>query len=285
MRHAASRQGATAGLGEALSKPAGVVLVGYGAIGGAVVRIVAERGGADRFAAVAVRDAAAPRAGLPDGVRVLTDPAELAGLDAGLVIEVAGRDSVAPWGRAALAAGMDFAVSSTSAFTDAALLDELTRLARLSDRRLIIPPGALGGIDALAAASRMGLHRVEHSIIKPPRAWMGTAAESLCDLTSLQAPQTFFRGTAREAAARFPQNANVAMVVALAGMGPDQSQVALTADPSSPGNRHLIVAAGAFGAMTLQFDNAALPENPKSSATTALSLVRLIETNANGLVI
>ena len=74
-------------------------------------------------------------------------------------------------------------------------------------------------------------------------------------------------------------------MVALAGLGADRSIVTLTADPDSPGNRHLIVASGAFGAMTLKFDNAPLPENPKSSAMTALSLVRLIENMSVGRVI
>jgi len=37
--------------------------------------------------------------------------------------------------------------------------------------------------------------------------------------------------------------------------------------------------------MTLAFENAPLPDNPKSSAMTALSLVRLIENRAAPVVI
>lgn len=272
-------------MGKALSKCKGVVLVGFGAIGGAVARLLAERGSAGRIAAIGLRKTSAPPADLPAKVPVLTDPSQLAGIAAGLVVEVAGRSAVAPWGRAALGAGMDFAVSSTSAFTDAALLDELTQAARSHGAQLIIPPGALGGIDALSAAARMGLDLVEHRIAKPPGAWVGTEAETLCDLASLRAPQAFFHGTAREAAKRFPQNANVALVVALAGLGPDRTRVTLIADPNGAGNRHEIIAAGAFGRMALQFDNAPLAENPKSSAMTALSLVRLIENTSAALAI
>ena len=272
-------------MGGALIRQANVVLIGFGAIGSTVARLLQERGGAMRIAAIGLRESSQPRTGLPVGVPVLTHPSQLASVDAGLVVEVAGSNSVAPWGRAALGAGMNFAVSSVSAFTDATLLDELTHLAKAQGVQLIIPPGALGGIDALSAAARMGLEKVAHSIVKPPRAWIGTAAETFCDLSNLHAAQTFYEGTAREAAARFPQNANAALVVALAGLGPDHSRVTLTADPEIPGNRHLIVATGAFGSMTLQFDNAPLPGNPKSSAMTALSLVRLIENMAVGLVI
>ncbi len=272
-------------MGGALNRRDNIVLVGFGAIGSTLARLLQERGGATRVAAIGLRYSSQTRTGLPVGVPVLTHPSQLAAVDAGLVVEVAGRDAVAPWGRAALGAGKSFAVSSASAFVDDALLQELTELATTHEAQLIIPPGALGGIDALSAAARMGLDRVEHSIVKPPRAWIGTEAETLCDLPNLRAAQTFFEGTAREAAARFPQNANVALVVALAGLGADRSIVTLTADPDSPGNRHLIVASGAFGAMTLKFDNAPLPENPKSSAMTALSLVRLIENMSVGRVI
>ena len=61
--------------------------------------------------------------------------------------------------------------------------------------QLIVHPGALGGIDALAAARHMGLAEVEHRIVKPARAWAGTEAERLCPLDALTAPAAFFSGT------------------------------------------------------------------------------------------
>lgn len=263
----------------------GVVLVGFGAIGSAVARILTERGNADLIKAVALRDPGRLRPGLPEGATVIYDPIALAEIEAGMVVEVAGRDSVAPWGRAALSLGLCFAVSSTSAFSDISLLNELRAQATARSTQLIIPPGALGGIDALAAASRMGLAAVAHTITKPCAAWKGTEAERLCDLANLTTATTFFQGSAAEAAIRFPQNANVALVVALAGVGPESSQVALIADPGAPGNIHEITASGEFGQMTLRFQNKALAENPKSSAMTALGLVRLIENFHSSLVL
>ncbi len=262
-----------------------LVLVGFGAIGGAVARLLAARGAPVDLVAVALRDGSRARPDLPAGVPVLTDPADLPATGADLVVEAAGRDAVAPWALAALAAGIDVAVSSTSAFADGGLLDELSARARSSGAQLIVPPGALGGIDALAAAGRMGPVSLTHRIVKPPRAWAGTEAESLCDLAALTAPATFFEGSAGAAAARFPQNANVALIAALAGPGPEAARVALIADPAATANRHEIAAAGDFGRMTLAFENAPLPDNPKSSAMTALSLVRLIENRAAPVVI
>lgn len=262
-----------------------VVLLGFGAIGQAVARLLAERGAPARITAVAVRDARAPRAALPDGAALIDRPEGLAGLGADLLVEAAGRASVAPWARAALGAGIDCAISSVSAFAEPALLDELTACAGRTGARLIVPAGALGGIGALASAARMGLEHVEHRIVKPPRAWAGTEAETLCDLAALTAPAVFFTGGASEAAARFPQNANVAMITALAGLGAEHTVITLVADPGAPVNRHQITASGAFGELMLAIESNPLPENPKSSAMTALSLVRLIENRDLALVI
>lgn len=264
-----------------------VILLGWGAIGTAVARLLADSGSDARIVAVAARDVAKARArgGLPEGARLVSDPSELPPVDADLIVEAAGRDSVGPWARAALGAGVDFVVSSTSALADAEMLADLRALARSTGAQLIVHPGALGGIDALAAARYMGLTDVEHQIVKPPRAWAGTEAETLCNLDALDGPTAFFSGTAAEAAARFPQNANVALTTALAGIGPDRTRITLVADPAAALNRHEIAASGAFGTLEVRIANTPLPENPKSSAMTALNLVRLIENRAAGLVV
>lgn len=257
-----------------------LVLVGWGAIGATVVRLLSDRGAPVDLVAVGVRDAT--RA-LP--CPAITDPALLAGFRPDLVVEAAGRAAVVPWGMAALQAGADFAPASTSAFAEDGVLDRLVAVARDHGRQVLIPPGALGGMDALAAASRLPLRSVMHEITKPPAAWQGTGAEDLCDLSALAAARCFFEGSARAAAQQFPQNANVAMTCALAGLGPEATTLRLIADPAATGNRHRVVAVGDFGRMEITLDNAALAGNPKSSALTALSLVRLIENRAGVLVI
>lgn len=257
-----------------------LVLIGWGAIGQEVARILAARGSLVELVGVGLRDAARS---LP--YPVVTAPSELGALRPDLVVEVAGRAAVMPWGTAALQAGADFAPASTSAFARTEDLETLVDLARVARRQILIPSGALGGIDALSAASRMGLASVVHEVTKPALAWRGTEAENLCDLASLAAAHCFFEGPAREAARRFPQNANVALITALAGLGPDATYLRLIADPGATANRHRVCAQGDFGRMDITLDNAPLATNPKSSALTALSVVRLIENRANPLVI
>lgn len=262
-----------------------ICLVGWGAIGQRAAALLKERGASARIVGIAVRDPKEVEGTMPEGAVHLASPEALAATGATLVVEAASRESVLPFARAALAAGMDFAVTSTSALVEVAVLDELVELARRNGRKLIIPPGALGGIDALSAASRLGLDRVEHVITKPAKAWFGTPAEQCCRLAELQEAEVFFEGSAAEAATAFPQNANVAATTSLAGIGMERTRVRLVADPKAVENMHIIRAHGAFGTLEIRLQNRPLATNPKSSEMTALNLVRLIENRTAALVI
>ncbi|RYE31904.1 MAG: aspartate dehydrogenase [Hyphomicrobiales bacterium] len=265
-------------------RPLRLALIGWGAINRRVAELLAERSHADiGIVAVAVRNPAAA-SDIPSGAKLITTLGELAGLDLDLVVEAAGREAVGIWGEAALAAAPSFAVASTSAFCDDALLDRLIAAAESRGSQLLIPPGALAGIDGIAAASLLPLDEVIHRIVKPPAAWKGTSAEGLIALDEITEATAFFSGTAREAASRFPQNANVAVISALAGIGLDRTRVELVADPSAGGNGHELSARGAFGKLDIAIENRPLAANPKSSEMTALGLVKLIENRVRTLV-
>jgi aspartate dehydrogenase len=265
-------------------KPLRVALVGWGAINRRVAALLAERASAVTIAAIGVRDASAV-ADVPRGAAVLTEPRALRDRDLDLVVEAAGREAVASWGREALRHAGAFAVASTSAFCDVAVFDELAALAAAHGSQLVVPPGALAGIDALAAAAALPLDEVVHRIVKPPLAWRGTAAETLTALDTLAEPSTFFVGTAREAASRFPQNANATVITALAGLGLERTRVELVADPAAVGNVHRLEVRGAFGRLELSIENRPLAANPKSSEMVALGLVRLIESRTRPVAI
>ena len=284
---AASAADMTSGAGVASRrKPLRICFVGWGAVAQRASQLLLERNpGRVDLVGVAVRETTKPRPDVPENTRVILQPGQLEDMGLDLVVEAAGRESVREWAGAALRAGADFMIASTSAFSDEDLMSEIIALAEKSQRRVIMPPGALGGIDALSAAALAQLTHVTHAIIKPPSAWRSTKAAEAVDLDAIVEPVAFFEGTAREAADQFPRNANVAIISAMAGLGLDDTNVTLVADPNAKRNTHRIHADGEFGRLEICLENAALKSNPKSSEMTALNIVRAVENQINTLVL
>lgn len=269
---------------EAPKKPLRIALIGWGAVNRRVAELLVRRSAhAVAIVAIAARDAGRVTSS-PAGAEVLTTPERLASLDLDLILEAASRDAVAVWGYAALRSARGLVVASASAFCDQELLDGFLRVAEEHSSQLIIPSGALAGIDAISAASALPLDSVVHRIVKPAIAWCGTAAESLVDLRCLTGAVTFFSGTAREAAAKFPKSANSTVISALAGLGLDRTHVELVADHNVRSNVHTLTVMGSFGKLEIHLENRALESNPKSSEMTALSLVRIVENRVRTLV-
>ena len=114
---------------------------------------------------------------------------------------------------------------------------------------------------------------------------MGTAAEKAVDLAGVTSPVCFFTGDAREAASVYPQNANVAAAVALAGAGFEKTKIELVADPSAAGNLNEIVAEGPFGKFEIRQLGKTRPEAPRTSISAPLSIVRAVLNRGSGLVV
>ena len=201
------------------------------------------------------------------------------------VAECASHVAIRDHGPAILQAGCDFIVISIGALADDDFRVRLIESARAGGARLVLPPGAVGGIDALSAARLSGLESVIYSGSKPPRAWRGTLAETLLDLDALTQPTVFFEGSARVAAQTYPFNANVAATLALAGLGFDATQVRLIADPTITNNVHEFTARSACGSISIRMDGQASPGNPKTSLMAGYSVARELLNRAGAVVI
>jgi aspartate dehydrogenase len=193
-----------------------------------------------------------------------------------IVAEVAGQQAVAEYGEAVLRSGVDFLVISIGALANPDLFERLKSAARHGSARLLLPAGAIGGVDAIAAMRVAGLKSVRYRSVKPPAAWRGSPAEQAADLDRLTRRTIVYQGTAGEAALRFPQNANVAATVALAGLGFAATQVELVADPAATGNIHEIEAEGAAGRISIRLEGKPSRHNPKTSALAAFSVARAL---------
>lgn len=257
-----------------------IAIAGFGAIGQELARTLAGEPGV-RIAQIivpahglAAGRAAAAALALP--ARVLTAPDLSEAGRPRLLAECAGHTAVLQHVVPALRAGVPCVVASVGALHEAGRLEALEAAAREGGTSVQLIPGAIGGIDALAAARAGGLERVRYVGRKPPAGWVGTPAEQRCALADLRSATVIFRGSAREAARLFPKNANVAATVALAGLGLDATEVELIADPAVERNVHAVEASGAFGRLSLQLENLPLPANPRTSALAMLSLTRAV---------
>ena len=263
-----------------------IALVGCGAIGTALLELVKDDAGL-QVAAIVVHDEGADAARTvaqrlaPKASVVATVPGE--GID--LVVEAAGHAAIAQHVLSALRRGVPCIVASVGALSAHGLLEQLESAAREGGTQAQLIAGAIGAIDALAAARIGGLDTVRYTGRKPHLAWQGTPAEQGRDLDALTTATVIFEGTAREAAAQFAKNANVAATVSLAGLGLDRTMVRLIADPGIKENVHQVEAAGAFGSFELTMRNLPLAANPKTSALTVYSAVRALRGRVAPLVI
>jgi aspartate dehydrogenase len=193
-----------------------------------------------------------------------------------VVAECAGQGAVAEFAPRLLRGGIPTIVASVGALADDALAEQLRGAAQDGGSKLILPAGAIGGIDILSALAPAGHLRVDYRGTKPPAAWKGTPAENTVGLDSLDAPSVFFSGNAREAARTYPKNANVAATLALAGAGFEETKVQLIADPDAPGNSHAFEVRSPLCSFSVEIANAASDGNSKTSVTTVYSVLREI---------
>lgn len=252
-----------------------IALIGYGTIAKCVLRTLGASSPMHRVVGVLVRKGhAGQAAGCP--VPVFESLPELLACRPEVVAETAAQSAAIEHGVAVLAGGCDLLITSSGSLSDEGFLARISDVAAVHGRRVWLPSGAIGGIDAIAAMRLAGLSQVTYCSRKPPAAWRGSAAEQFVDLEGLRAPRTFFCGTAREAARLFPKNANVAATVALAGLGMDRTTVELVADPTVTRNIHEVEADGASGRVSFRLEGAPFPDNPRSSMLTAYSVARTL---------
>lgn len=243
-------------------------MIGFGAIGAEIAALCARLGESERLVGVLVRPGrdAGP-------FRTVHDAEALAATGAKLVLECAGHDAVGAYAGRLLELGVDVVVSSVGALADPALAHALIA-ATARGGGLSMAAGAIGGLDALLAAKLNGLQSVSYTSLKPPEAWRGTLAETRLDLDAPAAEQIVFEGTAREAALAFPRNANVAVAVALCGVGLDKTRTRLVSSRNVTAPLGLIEAEGACGRFRYETFAYAAPSNPKTSLLTANSLLQ-----------
>ncbi|MDW8469425.1 MAG: aspartate dehydrogenase [Burkholderiales bacterium] len=183
------------------------------------------------------------------------------------VLEAASHEAVREHLVPLLEAGVSVIVLSAGALFEDALRVRAEQAARARGARLYVPSGGIGGLDALKAACAAGVDEATIQVAKPPAAWQGIPyVEALgLDLSRLAQPTVLFEGPARAGVPHFPQNVNIAAVLALAGIGFDRTRLRVVADPALARNTHTIRVSGRSGRFEIVLENVPSPENPKTS--------------------
>jgi aspartate dehydrogenase len=259
-----------------------VTLIGYGAIGRSVVQRMQGFPGV-QITHIVVSDARVAEVQNQVGSGI-TVSASVPG-DATLVLECAGHSALTQHVLPALTRGVECAVLSVGALSEPGLPEQLAQAAQQGGTQVHLLAGAIGAIDAIAAARLAGLDEVTYTGRKPPSGWKGSPAEQVVNLDALTQATVILESTAREAARLYPKNANVAATVSLAGLGLDATRVRLIADPTVTENIHDVQARGAFGELHITMRGKPLADNPKTSALTVLSALRFLQNRAAALTI
>jgi len=252
-----------------------VAIIGFGAIGQEVAAgLLAARAVEYRVSALLRKPER--QTGLDRRLSVAGSLAELIRLKPDIFVEAAGQAAVQEHGADIAETGKPFVVASIGTFADEALWQDLSRRAASRGGKIVIPTGAIGGLDYTRAVAELPDAEIRYVSRKPPSAWadelqaMGKAPGDVRDVIVL------FEGSARAAAQRYPKNLNVAATLAVAGIGMERTKVVVLVDPAITANMHEIEIRSQAGVARFSFENRPSRQNPKTSMVTALSVISAV---------
>ena len=213
------------------------------------------------------------------GCPYTTDPGSLTGAGLDVVLEAANPAAATQYLPPLLRAGVHVLAMSVGAFADPVFLRTARQAARDGRSRLLLPTGAIAGLDYLKAAQLVGLREVEMLVTKAPRALVGAPyfTQHPRDLAALREPAVVFEGSAAEAIQGFPANVNVAVALSLASLGPEAVRVKVVCDPAATETRYEIRARGATGSLRIELCNLVSPENPRTSFQACVSALATLQ--------
>jgi aspartate dehydrogenase len=164
---------------------------------------------------------------------------------------------------------------------------QLVERARATGARIVVPTGALAGLDAIRALAEGGMADIRILTRKPPKSLERApfVVENKISLEKLAQPLKLFDGSAREAIKGFPANVNVAVALSLAGVGPDATRIEIWADPAVTRNTHTISARSDISDLTITIENSPSLENPATGSITPLSAIAVLRRLTAPLVV
>jgi aspartate dehydrogenase len=192
-----------------------------------------------------------------------------------LVVEAATQAAAIDLAPEVLNAGKDLMLLSCGALVGR---DEWVALAQGRGCRILVPSGAIAGLDALKGASVGRVDRVAMESRKAPLKWEGAPyiQEHRIDLSAIETETVLFAGSASEACRAFPASTNILAALSLAGIGADRTSITIFATPGLEHNAHRLTVQGEFGSLQVSIENVA-SENPRSGKLAYLSAIAMLK--------
>ena len=249
-----------------------VGIAGLGAVGLEVARRLVDGIDGLTLAAVAVRDADKARRNLPQiGDLIALRTLDSLANDCDIVVECLPPALFRDVAISAIDHGRIFMPLSVAQVLQNG---DLIERAKQNGARIVVPTGALIGLDAVRAAAEGNIRSVKMVTRKPPNGLEGAPylVERGISLKNVDKPIKVFEGSARDGAKGFPANVNVAAALSLAGIGPDKTTLEIWADPTVTRNTHRIEVESDTARFSMQIENVP-SENPRTGKIVALSTI------------
>lgn len=194
---------------------------------------------------------------------------------ADLIVEAATQAALREFGPAVLSAGKHLMVLSVGALVS--VLDGWAALAEKHGCRILVPSGAIAGLDGVKGAREGAITAVTMETRKPPRGLAGAPyiEQQGIDLDRITTETLVFEGPATEAVRGFPANVNVVAALSLAGIGPERTRIKIYAVPGQARNQHRITVEGEFGTLRIEVENVP-SENPRTGRLSYLSAIAML---------
>lgn len=163
--------------------------------------------------------------------------------------------------------------------------DDLVQLARRTRGRIVIPSGAMLGLDALKAVAVGEIQEVKICTRKPPSSVANApfVIRNGLSVQNLDEAVCLLRGTVSDVAKEFPANVNVAAALSLAGLGPERTQMEIWADPHLSINTHTVYVKSDSSNFTMTIQNRPSDENPATGRITPQSVIALLRQSQSAL--
>jgi len=164
--------------------------------------------------------------------------------------------------------------------------ETLFEIARKNKAKIILPSGAICGLDGIKSAGIGVVRRVTLTTRKPPKGLMGAPyiIANKIDLDAITDDYIIFEGTAQEAVKAFPKNINVSALLSIAGIGAERTIVKIITSSKYTVNSHEVEAEGDFGRLITRTENVPSPQNPKTSFLAPLSAVATLKQHLDDCV-